>query len=286
MTYSLTLKDRPLIIEGNNLSDAIEDNFAAIIDATDVKNAAGYILTRVWVDTDGLHIIASGSDALADFDPTTDKPREFVFRIADLHGATVPFDIDIDTAHHFDPFAAEVMDYNDAQKFGIILGLAEEIATRHCKEPHADTALDNAITAFKYKPDSLYNQVLQVLTLNRIKDSKQAARIMARIHELRASITDLKYDDGVAIAELWHVRKYFDDLNSITALEYYRKRKGMTQAQLAEAVGRTRTQIARYEGGTNLGDAKYSFVCNLAEILGCRADNLVQGGASVYMPLN
>lgn len=286
MTYSLTLKDRPLIIEGDNLKDAIENNFAAIIDATDVKNTAGYILTRVWVDTDGLHVIASGSDALADFDPTTDKPREFVFRIADLHGTTVPFEIEIEPARKFDPFAPEIMNYTDGQKFGIILGLAEEIATHHCKEPRAYAALDAAITAYEYKPEFLYNQVLQILTTHRIKDSKQAANIMARIHELRASITSFKRDAGATIVEKWHVKKYFDDLNTVTALEYYRKRKDMTQTQLAEAIGCTRSQIARYEGGANLGDAKYVFVCRLAEVLDCRADDLVCGGVNANAPAN
>lgn len=284
MTYSLTLKDRPLIIEGDNLKSAIENNFAAIIDATDVKNNAGYILSRVWVDTDGLHIIASGSDALADFDPITGKLREFVFHIADLHGTSVPFEIEIETARKFDPFAPEIMNCTDGQKFGIILGLAEEIAAHHCKEPRADAALDAAITAYEYKPEFLYNQVLQILTTHRIKDSKQAANIMARIHELRASITSFKRDAGAVIVEKWHVKKYFDDLNTITALEYYRKQKGLTQTQLAEAAGCTRSQIARYEGGANLGDAKYAFVCHLAEVLGCRADDLVRGGVNANAP--
>ena len=284
MTYSLTLKDRPLIIEGDNLKDAIENNFTAIIDATDAKNAAGYILTRVWADADGLHIIASGSDELVGFDPQKDAPREFVFRIADFHGENVPFEIEVTKKRKFDPFADEVMDYTDSQKFGVIIGLAKEIAAHHCKERGADGALVRTIIAYEYKTEVLYDQLLQVLAIHRVKDSKQAARIMARIHELHASMGTSKYDAGAVTVEMWHVKKYFDDLNTITALEYYRKQKGLTQTQLAEAAGCTRSQIARYEGGANLDDAKYSFVCRLAEILGCCAGDLVHDGVNVYTP--
>ena len=176
------------------------------------------------------------------------------------------------------------MDYTDSQKFGVIIGLAKEIAAHYCKERGADAALVRTIIAYEYKTEFLYDQLLQVLAIHRVKDSKQAARIMARIHELHASMGTSKYDAGAVTVEMWHVKKYFDDLNTVTALEYYRKQKGLTQTQLAEAAGCIRSQIARYEGGSNLGDAKYSFVCRLAEALDCRADDLVRGGVNANAP--
>lgn len=60
----------------------------------------------------------------------------------------------------------------------------------------------------------------------------------------------------------------------MTALYKYRKEKGLTQKQLAEAMGVTPTAITQYETGVRKPDIVK--LKKLATILGCTTDQLLE----------
>lgn len=65
-------------------------------------------------------------------------------------------------------------------------------------------------------------------------------------------------------------------------MEIFRKRKGLTQAQLAEATGYSENTIWRWENGQRIPNAEALRI--LSRVLGCTIDELVGDGNPTAPP--
>ena len=79
------------------------------------------------------------------------------------------------------------------------------------------------------------------------------------------------------------IRHYFKTHDTVTALAYYRQKKGKTQQQVAREVRISARQLQNYENtrSSALGDAKFSVVEKLANAVGVSPTELVKDGLPV-----
>lgn len=277
-------------ISGENLDDAIENNFDAIATAAGVGNPAGWQLDRVYIKkidaTHGdLHIIARGGDNLIGFDPT-EAAKETILPI-EGDGITESEATFAKTAE-FDP--RDFSGKSDSFRYGIAVAVIENLIARHCKLSAEDTYSEfsvrfpNMESAYPAKFVELYRQEL---ARHLPKPSMAAQELQVLLSDL---LMDIDYkrvkDSGDSVAAYYKTRAYFARQNKITALQYYRQKAGKTQAELASEVGISARQLQGYEAkNSSLGDARRPAVMALARALGVTADNLVSGGVAQFVAL-
>lgn len=254
-TYQITAN---LSIEGNTLKDAIETNFTKIAKHLNLGNAAGYQLQKVWCEYEKniqaavLHITACGSDLQVNYDPTTDKPKDYTLKItAKQEDCPDRIDFELTENQTFNPFDDTCLT-TPSSYYGTILALIDEVALNHCKITAKDNITrsvtckyPNMSTAYPLKYVELCRNKLTTL---KPKTDKETTRIMERISELTLKILDYPNDhfNSATIAQA-KTSIYFDTLNKITALAKIRTEKGMTQKQLADAAQISVRQLQNYE---------------------------------------
>ena len=112
------------------------------------------------------------------------------------------------------------------------------------------------------------------------------------IEKANNALAVLMDDDNTPIdgMELFYYHKtmhYFDRLNKITALKYYRKLSGKTHTEIAESIGMSLRQYQRYEStNSSLGDANKIIVKKIAELINVKPEQLVNGGLVKFVSMN
>jgi Helix-turn-helix. len=90
-------------------------------------------------------------------------------------------------------------------------------------------------------------------------DARDAAVAMA---EIRAGLVETLSSDEM-----------LDYVKAVTPLAFWRKKRGMTQAQLAKSVGKSQAYLAQIEGGKRTGDV--DVLARIAATLRIRIEDLL-----------
>lgn len=278
-----------LSIEGDTLKDAIEECFPHIARHLNLGNAAGYQLHEVWCEYEDrvqavvLHITACGSDALVNYDPTTDVPKNYSLIIrAEREDCPKRINFDLSGEQSvFDPFDDSCLTTPSAY-FGTLLGIIDEIALHHCKIGTPDKVttlvtcqLPTASTTIPLK----YVELCRArLTRLKPKTDNGTTRMMERVSELALKIMDYP-KEKFAHSSLFQAKTatYFETNGKITALAAIRTAKGMTQKQLADAAQMSVRQLQNYEKcpGSTLFSASNYVPGRLADALGVDRSEIV-----------
>lgn len=292
-TYHIT---SGLTIEGDSLQEAIESCFPRIAEKLHIGNAAGYQLHSVWceyneaIETAVLHIIATGSDLLVGYDPTQDPPKEYTLTFHVPKGECPErFDIELCNDPVFDPFDDSCLSSPSAY-YGTALGLINEIGLHHCKIKSSDkiTMLvtcqyPNTRTTFPMKYIEFCRGRLAKLRPN--TDNK-TTQLMERLSEL--VVKAMEYPNSKFDADWLFESKtdiYFRTAGKVTALSAIRKKKNMSQKQLADAAQMSVRQLQNYEKnpGSTLFSASKSVPGRLAEALGVTVSEIIDSTGSAIL---
>lgn len=280
-----------LSISGETLEEAIGNGFDRIANELHIGNAAGYQLHQVWCEYDldkqlpVLHIIATGSDNLVNYDPAKDAPVEKTLLIPTATQEDCPRRIDFglkrNEAAPFDPFD-DARIISPSACYGTLLGIINEIGQNHCK-----IKADNPITAqvTLRMPNLLIAYPLRYveacrkeLTSRRPKTDNETTRLMERVSELATKLLETP-NDRFTSETIFRAKTevYFDSVGKITALAKLRAERGMTQKQLAEAAQMSVRQLQNYEKcpGSTLSSASRSVPDRLAAALGVKRSDIV-----------
>lgn len=290
----------PYSIGGDTLIEAIEAGFSRIASDAGIGNVAGYSLDDVWMEYDNgllggqggvaLHIVSHGSDCLKNYDPTTDHPREHIVCISakkedcpsEYHFVLT----EVNDQPSFNPFTDQAMASPDAI-LGASLALMKEVAD-NCCIISGDFSYNVPVELLRTNPKQYLRLVRKRLDHLRPKQTKATAELMARVEELGQAfdaIPDVRLTGQYSLYNI-QAAHYLCNREKVTALAYYRIRRGLTQQQLGEAVGITTRQIQRYEHPlhSTLGDAKYSVVEKISNVLGVKTTDLIQDGIAIRLP--
>lgn len=271
-------------IEGKNAVDAIEKNFNEIATNAHVGNVAGYSLDRVWLQDSVLHIIASGSDMMVNFDPT-EPAKETYIPITpsnpDEHIADHEFTIHSE-AKKFDPFDDGCLLDDESYIRGVVCGLLDEVYRNHCVlKDNLKISLYADFSA-KYptlemvNPGLFLERMRYAVQAHRPKSDMATAKILCRVSELCQRLKNLPQNCGSTFLGESHTKSYFQKENETTALAAARKKAGLTQAQAAAAAGISLRQWQYYESGkSELGDARVAAVNAIAAAVGVSTTDIL-----------
>lgn len=288
-------------IEGETVKELIENNFTVFKKAIsdNAGNAAGYILEKVWIERENdsmcqLHVIAHGSDNLINYDPTDDQLKEIIFDITGISKENLAnrYDFEIEEGKEFDPFDEE--HFSDLSS---VVGILEEaidfLAENsksyanefHCKTPSALISMKYP-TLRKNNLPVYISQLMTQFSLYNVSKTSKNENVYKLIEKSNNALVDLmEYNtnlDATRSLIYYKTRNYLMKLNKITALQYYRKKSGKTQQEVASEVGISLRQYQRYENvNSSLGDTKHAIVEKIAETVGVNAKDIVSNGIVV-----
>lgn len=292
-----------MMISGDSLIQAVENNFQRIASAYHIGNSAGYALERVHMEwQDGilggnggveLRITARGSDALVGYDPVNDIPRDTVIWIhANRDDLPEPHEFEISRTSPPEATPFDAVETAGAAA-GYAMALMDEIAVHHSAFPPSQPPRQEVISKnpniMAVKPRYALEKMRGLMMSCRPKQDKETSALLDRLNELFLQLSDSKIENPSFEADATVYRfkgyGYFLNRNKITALAYYRANAGLTGKQLADAVGISERMIRNYENprSSTLGDAKFSIVQALASALNVAPDQLVNYGSTVLV---
>lgn len=290
-TYSYKFNGTAYAIEGENIVDAIEQNFKFIAKRFGVGNVAGYNLERVWLTPSQgegiLHILARGDDSFIGFDPTVPAVETTVT----IHShqqeeiSDHEFCISADAPRKkFNPFNdACIPTDNDGYLRGVIAGLLDEVDMKHTAMHDVVPVSENTDCRFptlrQVRPDYYIEYLRGEVARHRPKGDAATSKLLSRVSELCARMVpggDATH--GNYYLGLYATRGYFLRAGKITALAAARNAAGITQAAAAKAAGISLRQWQYYESGeSNLYDARHSAVEAIAAAVSTTPDKLTDG---------
>lgn len=290
-------------IEGESVRELIEENFDLFKPVVRDKagNAAGFLLNKAWIvrmnkDVCEFHVIAHGDDNLIDYDPTKDVPKEIIFNVYDVPVEEFDgtYEFEIKENEEFNPFDDKHFD-NKSVVVGILEGCLDSVAYMNGIYLSSKVPSKSVNMSFpNLKNRNLPVYVSQLMTrfslLKNIKfREKECYNLIEKANNALAVLMD---EDNTPIdgMELFYYHKtmhYFDRLNKITALKYYRKLSGKTQTEIAESIGMSLRQYQRYEStNSSLGDANKIIVKKIAELINVKPEQLINGGLVKFVSMN
>lgn len=308
-TYYVHYHDNgaPRPIEGETILDAIEKNFRAIAEHSEIGNVAGYQLDKVVVEyrpevLSGkgggvLSITAHGSDLLIGYDPRTDKPKTTTLWIEGVTPEELPepyvttFDGTLekpDSTPYDDPHTLP-------QAWGTVIALLDYVGQYHCR---VESVCPSVSIGTRYHNVDIVNpyRYLELLrqTVTRAIPKSDAAtkKKLAQIDKLSLYITGFEKAENVSAVRdplvLFHKSRAYSYLraeNKITALAYYRNKAGLSGRELGEKVGVSDRQIRNYERtrGSSLGDASRDVLQAISDVLNVNPSQLVDGGLAILV---
>lgn len=289
-------------LSDENVKSVVENNFKTIVDGN-IGNAAGYVLEEVWLEYDEeakhegtakLHIVASGSESLVDFDPIDNPPKEVVYTISGVDKSELPEKeyFDIKPEELFDPFDKKWLE-DKGIAYGIFLGTVDFIGKNRCMiNDNCSFSLSSNVelrfsTLEKANFPVFVSQVLKTLNQHRPKNDKQTQKLLDLVHSTHTAIADVKKltTDESMIKTLYYYKTLgaLDRINKVTALFYYRNKLGKTQQQVADEVGISLRQYQRYEAvNSTLSDTKIYVIEKIASVLNVSIDKIYDGVKVVY----
>lgn len=303
-TFIVSYAHQRCTISGENLIEAVENNFESIAKLKPIGNVAGYQLDRVWLEYNNsilggngggvLYILAHGSDCLINYDPTNDPPFETQYWIEGVKAEDLPelheFELKDSTMPSIGPFD----NFSGAPAghvLGIIKAIIDEIGDYHCYLKPDFPICQNLDVKYPtlayFSPFKYIEAAQQALVQLQPKTDKTTAKLMSRLIELIAQFTEQIQNDNTDMTAqslfYYKASHYFNVHDTVTALAYYRLEKGKTQQQVADEVGISVRQLQNYENAisSTLGDAKFSVVEKLANAVGVSPIDLVENGLAI-----
>lgn len=306
-TYYVHYHDNgaPRPIEGETILDAIEKNFRAIAEHSEIGNVAGYQLDKVVVEyrpevLSGkgggvLSITAHGSDLLIGYDPRTDKPKTTTLWIEGVTPEELP-DPDVTT---FDGAQEKQQrtpyEYPEslAEAWGNVTALLDQIGLHHCRTENVwpSVQTESAYHNLSRNNPFRYLEIMRQ-TVNRAHPNAdaQTKKMLAQVDKLALYITDhTKEENAEAVQNVFLYQaianNYLVAENKITALAYYRNKAGLSGRELGEKVGVSDRQIRNYERtrGSSLGDSSRDVLQAISDVLNVNPSQLVDGGLAILV---
>lgn len=306
-TYYVHYHDNgaPRPIEGETILDAIEKNFRAIAEHSEIGNVAGYQLDKVVVEyrpevLSGkgggvLSITAHGSDLLIGYDPRTDKPKTTTLWIEGVTPEELP-EPDVTT---FDGAQEKQQrtpyEYPEslAEAWGNVTALLDQIGLHHCRTENVwpSVQTESAYHNLSRNNPFRYLEIMRQ-TVNRAHPNAdaQTKKMLAQVDKLALYITDhTKEENAEAVQNVFLYQaianNYLVAENKITALAYYRNKAGLSGRELGEKVGVSDRQIRNYERtrGSSLGDASRDVLQAISDVLNVNPSQLVDGGLAILV---
>lgn len=290
-------------IEGESVKELIEENFDLFKPVVRDKagNAAGFSLNKAWIvrindDVCEFHVIAHGDDNLIEYDPTKDIPKEIVFTVYDVPVDEFDgtYEFEIKENEEFNPFDDKHFD-NKSAVVGILEGCLDSVAYMNGIYSSSKVPSKSVNMSFpNLKNRNLPVYVSQLMTrfslLKSIKfREKECYNLIEKANNALAVLMDEDNTpiDGMELFYYHKTMRYFDRLNKITALKYYRKLSGKTQTEIAKSIGMSLRQYQRYESAnSSLGDANKIIVNKIAELISVKPEQLVNGGLVKFVSMN
>lgn len=289
-------------LNDENVKSAIENNFKTIVNGH-IGNVAGYVLEEVWLEYDEeaecigtakLHVVASGSESLVNFDPIDNPPKEVVYTISGVDKSELPEKeyFDLKSEELFDPFDKKWLD-NKGIAYGIFLGTVDFIGRNHCMvNDNCSFSLSSTVnlrfsTLEKVNFPVFVSQVLKTLNQHRPKNDKQTQKLLDLVHTTHTVIADVKKlttdESTIKILYYYKTLSALDRMNKVTALFYYRNKLGKTQQQVADEIGISLRQYQRYEAvNSTLSDTKKYVIEKIASVLNVSIDKIYDGVQVIY----
>lgn len=306
-TYYVHYHDNgaPRPIEGETILDAIEKNFRAIAEHSEIGNVAGYQLDKVVVEyrpevLSGkgggvLSITAHGSDLLIGYDPRTDNPKTTTLWIEGVTPEELP-EPDVTT---FDGAQEKQQrtpyEYPEslAEAWGNVTALLDQIGLHHCRTENVwpSVQTESAYHNLSRNNPFRYLEIMRQ-TVNRAHPNAdaQTKKMLAQVDKLALYITDhTKEENAEAVQNVFLYQaianNYLVAENKITALAYYRNKAGLSGRELGEKVGVSDRQIRNYERtrGSSLGDASRDVLQAISDVLNVNPSQLVDGGLAILV---
>lgn len=290
-------------IEGETIKELIEENFDLFksVISDEAGNAAGFLLNKAWIvrindDVCEFHVIAHGSDNLIAYDPTKDVQKEIVFNV---HGIPVDefngiYEFEIKQNEEFNPFDDKHFD-NKSAVVGILEGCLDSVAYMNgiyssSKVPSKSVSMSFPNLKNRNLPVYVSQLMARFSLLKNVKiREKECYNLIEKANNALAVLMekDNTQIDGMELFYYHKTMHYFDRLNKITALKYYRKLSGKTQTEIAESIGMSLRQYQRYESkNSSLGDANKIIVNKIAELINVKPEQLVNGGLVKFVSIN
>mgnify|MGYP004456625697 FL=1 len=289
-------------IEGDTVKDIIEENFSIFKKYITDKagNAAGYILEKAWIEriNDSVcefHVIAHGSDNLVNYDPTNDKSKEIIFTIFGIskENFTEYYEFEIEESKEFSPFDAEW--FTDKSSIvGILEACVDFLAENSKAYKRYNYRTPSVLTSTKYptmRDNNLpvyISQLMVCFGLFGVSKTNRNSKVFDLVEIANDSLVKMMEKDKESKLDAsrllaYHkTRGYFRKLGKVTALQYYRKKTGKTQQEIADSVGISLRQYQRYEAiNSSLGDTKQPIIERIAETVGVTAEDIVKNGIVV-----
>lgn len=279
---------------GDNVIAIVEDKFGKLIPTITkyAGNGAGCELVNVYMEYDTekkvawLHVFAHGSDGLIGYDATEDKDKEVVFRVAGVAAEDLPekhiFEL---VENKFDPFNPKHLE-NKTVTLGILKQCADHLA--ESKGKYAPRVLPSEMVDRKYPTMQKHNlpvyisQLMLQFSLAGVKKTEKNEKIFDLIEKAIVALGGVKGVDETDIIAYYKTKNYFENAEKTTALQYYRKKAGLSQKEVADAVGMSLRQYQRYEAPVSgLGDAKKAVIEKIAEVVGCTMNDIICNGIPV-----
>jgi len=275
--------------EGSSVQEIAESHFDVIkkIIRNKLGNAAGVNLDSVYAEYNPntkiaeLHVFASGSDELLNHDPTKLQPKELIFTLSGISQTDLPkrYDFELVDSEAFNPYSDPG---NVSVKLGILEAAIDHMADiAHQKRPAE--ILNSQMPYLRRQSTQAYlARLMMMFGFLRTRDTGLTANLKDLIQRMIISlqdVTQLTYDDEMDIILYYHkTMRYFQTVNKITALKYYREQSGKSQTEIANELGISLRQYQRYEAtNSTLPMANKLIVGKLAEILNVQPIDLVRG---------
>lgn len=295
-------------IKGETVKELIEDNYDIFKKyiLRDTGNAAGYTLEKAWIervsdDKCEFHVITHGDDNLINYDPTNDKSKEIYFDIFELRKEDFfgRYDFEIVENKSFSPF-----DDDNFSDLSFVVGMLEatiDFLSKNTKAYYSEFNQNapSQVISIKYptmRKNNLPMYISQIMTqfsFYNVKKTTKNNMAFELIERCNNTLVDFlknssNYDINASrILSYSKTKRYFDRLGKITALQYYRKKSGKTQQEVANAVGISLRQYQRYESiNSTLGDTKQAIIEKIAETVGVEAKDIVSMMGIVVTRLN
>lgn len=274
--------------EGNSVQEIIESHFSILesIILEKLGNAAGFNLDSVYAEYNPstkigeLHVFASGSDTLLHHDPTQLVSKELIFTLPGITQSDLPerYDFELIEEEKFNPYSNPS---NVSAKLGILEAAVDYMADiTHQKRP-AET-LNSQMPNLRRESTQVYlTRLMMMFGFLPSKEAGFTANLKDLIQRMVISLQDvtrITYDEEADIILYYYkTMKYFQTVNKITALKYYREQTGKSQTEIANELGVSLRQYQRYEAtNSTLPTANKLIAEKLAQILNVQPTDLVR----------
>lgn len=274
--------------EGNSVQEIIESHFSILesIILEKLGNAAGFNLDSVYAEynpstkTGELHVFASGSDTLLHHDSTQLVSKELIFTLPCITQSDLPerYDFELIEEEKFNPYSNPS---NVSAKLGILEAAVDYMADiTHQKRP-AET-LNSQMPNLRRESTQVYlTRLMMMFGFLSSKEAGFTANLKDLIQRMVISLQDvtrITYDkEADIILYYYKTMKYFQTVNKITALKYYREQTGKSQTEIANELGVSLRQYQRYEAtNSTLPMANKLIAEKLAQILNVQPTDLVR----------